>query len=92
MSRISLYTKNDIRYTTKGNILYAFVMDWPGEGKQVRFKLITPYNASIKPVASVTMLGVGEIEWEQNGSGLYVTMPEEKPYENAYGFKITPQE
>ncbi len=92
MSRISLYTKNDIRYTTKGNILYAFVMDWPGEGKKVRFKLITPYNASIKPVISVTMLGVGEIEWEKNGSGLYVTMPKEKPYENAYGFKITPHE
>ena len=88
MSRISLYTEKDIRYTTKDNTLYAFVMAWPGDGKTLRFKLITPYTAMIGPVKSVTMLGVGAIEWELNGMGLFVTMPNEKPYEHAYGFKI----
>ena len=30
---LSQYTEKDIRYTTKGNTLYAFVMGWPGDGK-----------------------------------------------------------
>ncbi len=91
MSRLSQYTAKDFRYTTKGDTLYAFVMDWPGAGKEIRFKLITPYNAAIKPIESVTMLGVGAVEWEQDGMGLHVTMPQEKPYEHAYGFKIIPK-
>ena len=66
-------------------------MDWPGAGKEVRFKLVTPYNSAIKPIQSVTMLGVGEVAWKQDGMGLYVTMPDEKPYNFAYGFKITPK-
>ena len=88
MARLSQYTDQDIRYTTKDHVLYAFVMAWPGAGKQVRFKLITPYNAMIKPIKKVTMLGVGDVSWEENGSGLYVTMPDKKPYDYAYGFKM----
>ncbi len=91
MARLSQYTDKDIRYTTKGDTLYGFVMGWPGGGETVRFKLITPYNAAIKPIASVSMLGVGEVAWKQDGMGLHVTMPAEKHHDFAYGFKIIPK-
>ena len=88
MGRISPYTKNDVRFATKGKTLYAFVLDWPGEGETVWMKHVSPNNISAGVVKSVTMLGVGDINWKQDRVGLYLTMPDKKPYDFAYGFKI----
>ena len=35
---------------------------------------------------------VGDIEWELNGMGFFVTMPDHMPCDHAYGFKIECQE
>jgi alpha-L-fucosidase len=41
-------------------------------------------------VAGVTMLGVdGELAWSQDGEGLKITPPVEKPCDHAYTFKVT---
>ncbi len=88
MGRTSIFTKKDIRYTTKGKTLYAFVLDWPGENETLWMKQVSPNNASAGAVKSVTMLGVGDIEWKQDRVGLYLTMPDKKPHEFAFGFKI----
>jgi alpha-L-fucosidase len=82
------YTKKDIRFTTKGKTLYAFVLDWPGDSETVWMKHISPNNVSAGTVQSVTMLGVGDIQWKQDRVGLYLTMPDKKPYDFAYGFKV----
>ncbi len=88
LGRTSPYTKKDFRFTTQGDTLYAFVLDWPGENETVWMKHISPNNLSAGVVTSVTMLGVGEITWKQDRVGLTLTMPDEKPYDFAYGFKI----
>ena len=88
MGRTSLFTEKDIRFTTKDDLLYAFVMDWPVKNKTVWMKHISPNNISAGKVKSVSMLGVGDIEWRQDRVGLYVTMPNEKPHNFAYGLKI----
>nr|WP_299381107.1 alpha-L-fucosidase [Allomuricauda sp.] len=88
MGRTSIFTAKDIRYTTKGDLLYAFAMDWPGANETVWMKQVSHNNHSAGKVKSVTMLGVGEVEWKQDRVGLYITMPEEKPHDYAYGFKI----
>lgn len=85
----SPYTAKDIRFTTKDGFLYAYVLDWPGKGRKVTLQNITVMNKRIKPVASVSMLGVKEsIEWEQSPDGLVIVMPDEKPGEHAFGIKI----
>jgi alpha-L-fucosidase len=85
----SPYTKKDIRFTTKGETLYAIVLDWPGAGKEVKIQNITAMNSRLTPVKSIRMLGVSEdIEWEQTCDALVVKMPKDKPCENAYSIKI----
>jgi alpha-L-fucosidase len=57
--------------------------------RKVTLQNITVMNKRIKPVASVSMLGVEEpIEWEQSPDGLVIVMPDEKPGEHAFGIKI----
>ncbi len=82
-------TTSDIRFTTKGNTLYAFVMGWPD------------YQASIRPLALNTALRVnkiqnvellgfdGKLQWSQDETGLKVRTPEKKPCDHAVAFKIT---
>ncbi len=86
----SPYTAKDIRYTTKGDILYALVLDWPKNGGEVVFEFLSPGNSKIGEIASVSMIGHnGPLDWEQYGDGLKVRFPEEKPCEYAYAIKIS---
>jgi len=89
-----VYTEKDIRFTVKGNTLYAIVLAWPEE--QVVIKSLVKGNRFpgyyIYPdeIESITMLGDGnELEWELvKGEGLKITPPEENPCEHAFVFKI----
>ena len=79
----------DIRFTTKGNTLYAFVMGWPD------------YEVLIRPLALNTSLRVGKIEnvelvgfdgklqWSQDEKGLKILTPPKPPCEHAVAFKVT---
>jgi alpha-L-fucosidase len=79
----------DIRFTTKGNALYAFVMGWPD------------YDVTIAPLALNTALRVGKIqnvellgfdgklEWSQDEKGLKILTPGKPPCEHAVAFKVT---
>jgi len=80
-----VYTSNDIRFTTKGNTIYAIALDWPGEEITVEsFKVLEP-----KKIKSILMLGVkGELKWEQTENWLKIRTPKKKPCEHAYSFKI----
>jgi alpha-L-fucosidase len=82
-------TADDVRFTTKGDTLYAFVMGWPD------------YQAVIKPLALDTYLRVGKIqnveligydgklEWKQDQEALKILTPAKKPSDYAVTFKIT---
>ena len=98
------YTPQDIRFTTKGNTLYAIFMSWP-DGEGVITSLSTKNIASGPPsgfrggatptypqgkIKTVEMLGHdGPIDFKQDGSGLRITMPDSKPCDFAYAVKIT---
>lgn len=89
------YTGEDIRFTTKGNVLYATALAWPG--KKILIKSLAPnfnwpglYPAEI---ASITMLGDGkELKWEMTRAGLSIETPKTKPCDYAYVFKIIRQQ
>lgn len=84
------YTAKDIRFTTKGNTIYAIVLGWPGSGEQVSIQSFAPVNlAEDLNIDSVTMLGSDEeITWEMSDRGLLLTAPENAVDELAVVFKI----
>ncbi len=83
-------TQHDIRFTTKDNYIYAFVMDWPTEDILIR-SMSTVIASMPDPVANISMPGSDEkITWTHNKDGLRINKPSRKP-ENAfaaYAFKI----
>lgn len=84
----SPFTYKDIRYTTKGEYLYAFVLDWP-KGRTVEMPFLAPGNNRIGKIKSIELLGYGgELKWEHHLDGLRVNFPKEKPCEFAYCLKI----
>jgi len=98
----SPYTAQDIRFTTKGNALYAFAFGWPEDELTIKTITLAPKYAShedapkewyiFEPgdIDSITMLGQGEpLEWHLTNQGLKITVPAEKPCEHAYTFKIS---
>jgi alpha-L-fucosidase len=80
------YTAKDLRFTTKGDALYALALGWPEDGKLLVKSLATPAGK----VANVTLLGhPGKLEWTQTDDGLAVIMPEHKPCEHVFALKIS---
>jgi alpha-L-fucosidase len=79
-----------IRFTRKGNTLFAYVIGEPKNGK-VLIKTLAKGNveADGKGIKSVSMLGTDEnIQWQQTAKGLSLKFPKKLPGEIAYGFKI----
>jgi alpha-L-fucosidase len=83
------FTSRDIRFTCKGDTLYAILLDWPGEEVAVR-SLSTLLRLYQGEIFNVEMLGADEpLQWTRNEDGLKVKMPKQKPCEYAYILKIT---
>ncbi|MDX2431221.1 MAG: alpha-L-fucosidase [Bacteroides sp.] len=79
----SQYTAEDIRFTTKGDVLYAISLGWSDEGI-----LVSSIDQSLT-VNHVSMLGSDEeLEWSQGAEGLKVKFPGQKPSEYAHALKI----
>jgi alpha-L-fucosidase len=84
------YTAKDIRYTRKGNTVYAIVLGWPGENTQVTIAVFGKGNKAEKiKVKGVSMLGTKEkIKWERTDAGLVVTTPAKMVSDLAIVFKL----
>ena len=80
------FTAEDIRFTTKNNTLYAFILKWP-EGDKV---VIRTLNKEAENLQAVKMLGSEEsLQWTQESDGLHVQLPKDKPGELAWTLAIT---
>jgi alpha-L-fucosidase len=77
------YTAQDIRFTKKGNALYAISLSWTDTD-------ITIHSISNDLVVDkVSMLGSEEeISWQQNPEGLNVVFPNDMPTDYAHVLKI----
>jgi alpha-L-fucosidase len=81
-------TVEEVRFTTKGDTLYAFVMGWPDKQAFIR-PLATTSTFSPPKIQNVELLGYqGKVEWRQDEQGLTVVMPEQKPCDYAITLKI----
>jgi alpha-L-fucosidase len=82
------FTADEIRFTTKGNTLYAFVMGWP-EKQAVVKALSSKSNIAPFKVTNVQLLGFkGKVKWTQDENGLTVEMPQQKPSDHAIALKV----
>jgi alpha-L-fucosidase len=80
----SVYTAQDIRFTTKGDTLFAISLAWPETDVTIK-----SVGADMK-VGSVELLGTAEKpQWKQTTEGLQVKYPAEKPSDFAHALKIT---
>lgn len=82
------YSAKEIRFTTKGDTLYAIVTDWPGE-QAVITSLATGKVISGK-IEKIELLGhVGALDFTQDAQGLKVRFSAGKPCEFAYSLRIS---
>jgi alpha-L-fucosidase len=83
------FTAEDVRFTTKGNALYAIVLGTPQQDLQIK-SLGTTAKLLDKPVSNITLLGSTEkVQWLQSADALTIKAPEKTPNDIAVVFKIT---
>jgi alpha-L-fucosidase len=88
---VRAYTSEDVRFTSKGEIVYAFLMSWPAGGKATIKSLAQGSENFPKEIARVELLGgEGPLTFTRDSSGLVVNLPDQKVGDYAYGLKITP--
>jgi alpha-L-fucosidase len=81
-------TGEDIRYTTKGPAVYAFVMGWPGS-EVVLPALGTQGSQSVAKVHAVSLLGGAQkLKFTQEPAGLRVTLPAQRPPASEIGISL----
>ena len=86
------YTAEDIRFSTKGDTLYAIALGWPKDGKVVIRTLASGSSRYPREVGQVSLLGnEGNLAFTRDEKGLIVTMPDRKPNEFAYALRISGQ-
>lgn len=81
-------TADDVRFTTKGGYLYAFVMGVPD--REAIVPSLATGKQSVGRIQHVELLGFnGKLKWTQDERGLKMQVPPEKPSKYALTFKIT---
>jgi alpha-L-fucosidase len=80
-------TAEDVRYTTNGDTLYAFVMGWGGK-EAVIPTLASTAKQGVGRVQNVELLGAGKVKFTQDETALRVQLPDQPPCEHAFAFKI----
>jgi alpha-L-fucosidase len=83
------FTAEDVRFTTKGGVLYAIVLGWPKKELPIK-SLGTAARLLEKPVTGVSLLGSEEkIQWSQTAAALTIAPPKKQPSDDAIVFKIS---
>ncbi|HET7213908.1 MAG TPA: alpha-L-fucosidase [Terriglobia bacterium] len=82
------FTPQDMRFTTKGNVIYAILMAWPEREARIKALGKNSKNAPGR-ISNVGLLGGdARLKWRQDSDALVVEMPAEKPCDIAYALKI----
>jgi alpha-L-fucosidase len=80
--------EHDIRFTTKGDVLYAFVMGQPTFRTQIR-SLATDTALRVGRVTGVELVGSdAKVAFTQDPAGLTISVPDTLPSSHAVCFRI----
>jgi len=84
-------TAKDVRFTTKGDILYAIVLDWPKKAHLNIRALKKGNDLFTSEIESIQMLGSeGNLKFSRENDALKIKLPN-KVGDHAFAFKITPK-
>jgi len=87
------YNAREIRFTTKGNALYAIALGWPEDGRLLVRSIAKRPFQNINNLTSVQLLGYnGKLQWKVDNEGLEVGLPAKKVSEYTAVLKITGNE
>lgn len=79
----------DIRFTRKGDVLYAIALGWPEDGKIEIKSLGKKSGLGTEGIKSISMLGSKKrIKWQVNDDELLIKLKRSDPGQYAYTFKI----
>lgn len=79
------YTAHDIRFTTKGDTLYAIALAWP-DSRQLTIKSLREAGERVR---EVTLLGhAGALEFSLGPDGLSIMLPPDRPCRHAWVFRL----
>ena len=83
------FDHTDIRFTTKGDILYAIALGWPTDGKIV-IKSLGEKSANYpRPIRKVELIGSNsEVMWKRGAQGLEIQVPDTPPCKYAFSIRI----
>ncbi|AWW32736.1 glycoside hydrolase family 29 [Echinicola strongylocentroti] len=81
------YSQQDIRFTTKGDVIYAYVLAPPTD--DIVMKTLADGGLLKQNITGVELMGSTEqINWEGSEEGLIIKLPSSLPGEIVNGFKI----
>jgi alpha-L-fucosidase len=82
------FTAQDIRFTTKGDHLYAIILGWPGPGATVTIRNLAADQAP-KTIHSLELIGSPvKLSYTRDAEGLKVKLPSKAPGDHAYVLKL----
>jgi len=82
------FSQKDIRFTAKGDILYAFVLTRPT--KAIVIKTLAQGGLLDRKIKKVTLLGSDEtVHWKRSADALTIQCPKSLPEQLVIGFRIT---
>lgn len=88
-SKLDPFTADDIRFTSKGRVLYAIVLGAPRAAVAIE-SLGTTANLVDTPIADIALLGSAEkLVWQQSAAALVIETPPTIPHDIAVVFVIT---
>lgn len=83
------YTEQDIRFTAKDNVLYAFLLRWPQSGIAVIRSLGKSQNVLQRDIDSVELPGSSwQITWRRDADALRAWLPAEAPSPHPCALRI----
>ena len=88
-SKNTQFKAEDIRFTKKGDELYAIFLGWPGKEITVK-SLPKSKKLWLGNIKKITLLGDPKpLKWTQNENGLTVQLPDAPPCKYAFTLKIS---
>jgi alpha-L-fucosidase len=87
----SPFCAQDVRYTTRGDVIYAILLGWPGDGAEVRLASVTAERLE-HVIERVELVASGQrLDFRFASDGLHVRFPERAAGEHAFVLRLVPR-
>lgn len=87
--KVKAFTAKDIRFTMKGESVYAILLAIPSGNEKIRIRSLA-IGAGRGKVSGISLVGVNEkISWKQDEEGLEINGPLKYPSKYSAAFKIS---